>query len=185
VADGVHHEVLHDPLDLWCIDRHDDGLGLDEDRPLVDNIQPLDRPADDGREIQGPHLRRHDPSREAVDVEEIGRHLLDQRAVPALRLMPRRALASVRTSLHQRKQRKPRREEDERTDGLADLTPEPFVDPAIEGFEQPGRRAEHDEQEQGEQDPQQIPQRRGPAARATGSIVHGGAEAIGHSRGSP
>jgi hypothetical protein len=28
-------------------------------------------PAYDGREIQGAHLRRHDPSRETVDVEEI------------------------------------------------------------------------------------------------------------------
>ena len=56
---------------------------------------------------------------------------------------------------------------------LADLTPEPFADPVVEGFEQPGRGAEHHQEEHGQQDPQQIPQRRGPAARATGSFVHG------------
>ena len=50
-----------------------------------------------------------------------GRRLLDQRPVPALRLVPSRALASVRPSLHEREQQEPRREEHERADGLADL----------------------------------------------------------------
>jgi len=102
-----------------------------------------------------------------------GRHLLEERPVPALRLVPSRAFLSVRPSLQEREQREPSREEDEGADGLADLATEPFPDPAVEGLEQPGRRAKHHEEEHGEQDPQQIPQRRGPAARAAGSFVHG------------
>jgi hypothetical protein len=45
VADGVHHEVLDDPLDLGCVYRQGDGLGLDQDRPLVQDVEALDRPA--------------------------------------------------------------------------------------------------------------------------------------------
>ena len=49
----------------------------------------------------------------------------------------------------------------------------------VRGLEQSGRGAEHDEHEHRQQDPQQIPQRGGPATRATGSIVHGRAGGFG------
>ncbi len=101
-----------------------------------------------------------------------GGHLLDERSEAALRLMTGGALTPARPALHDREQREPDREEDERTHGFADLPTQPLVDPRVEGFEQAGRGAEHDEEEHGEQDPQQIPKRRRPAARLPGSVVH-------------
>src|SRR5215216_1443675 len=82
-------------------------------------------------------------------------------------------LRRLEPSLHEGEQREPSREEHEPPDGLADLTPEPFVDPAEERFEQAGGGAEHHDEEHAEQDPQQIPQRRGPAAGAAWSFAHG------------
>ena len=71
VAHGVHHQVLDDAFDLGRIHRNDDGLGPHQDRPIAENVEALHRPADDRGDVGGPDLRRDDPSRQAVDVEQV------------------------------------------------------------------------------------------------------------------
>jgi len=71
----------------------------------------------------------------------------------------------------------------EGADGLADLALQPVAGPPEEAIEQICRRPQHHERKDGEQDPQQIPQRGRPAARSPSTSSHGCACGIGRSGG--
>src|SRR5580765_9019750 len=71
VAEGVRDEVLDDPFDLGGIQADREGFDVDRQVVAVAFLRLVDGSADQFADVGLASLRRHDPSLEAIQVEQV------------------------------------------------------------------------------------------------------------------
>ena len=71
VPNGVHHQVLDDPLDLGRVYRHLDRCGVNLDEPVRKDVQIVDNSTRQRADIDDLVLRFDDASVQPVDVQEV------------------------------------------------------------------------------------------------------------------